>query len=845
MSSEERERGGLERAAMALISGIVIVAPLALGAVHLPVVLALLGAALVALALILWSRRPGPVRWPVLASPFALLGAWGLLQLLPLGQPLHGWLDPAGWQLYLEGARAAGIDPGARPLSLDPARTADRIARYALLVVALMAVSNLPRTRWRQRWLGATVLGAGALTLAVGGLQDWAAPGLYLGFYQADRPPTWGSTFVNWNQASSLYAACAMVAAAFAMPGRDTSRDATRRRRVALALVFVCLGPTLLHESLGSWLMVLGAGALLVLAGSSRRLERAGALVVGGIAALVGAWALAWALAWGRVARGWLRGWPWPINALERAHVARATLRVSAEHARVGAGLGAVERTIYPHLGWAEHRRVFIEVAEHELLEWLLGAGWLVGGLAVALLLAAWLAPLAVRRDGPRQLYPVAFGAFVVGIAQLHFPFFMVGLGLALLVWWQACLERGLMRTESHEGWRGALARRARLTLLWRHGVAAGLVVALAGLGAGALSLASAPPPDEALAEAPRAELEALIHQIPSEGRVYMGLARHALEADELERAARLARRAWALEAMPHARILLAHTLWRAGEREAAVVHYRTTWASSHDIELALRSSLELAREPAQRAQLLGPARPKIWRRAAGLVAATEGRGAALDLALALVEARPQDVEAHALVLDLYGQAGRAELALLWARSMFYTDFEDRERAAEVAYQAWIDNLIALGQRERALEVIERALEELPEHEALAWRVLELAGARSEWSPEMAARVEDAFARACRGTLRVSQRRRCNELRARRLEHRGELEEAERQRRLIMERTQDPRQLASFLVRRRRCAALRHLAARWRARADEQLEAWFDRQIARCERGIRQDLEAP
>lgn len=116
--------GPAAAAAEALALAAVVGAPLAIGAVHLPIVLAVAAIGCLAFALLAHSLRGGRLHAGWLAAALLGVNAWTLLQLVPLPPGLLGGLAPATAALY----EAAGAG-GWRPLSLDAAATAAQAAR--------------------------------------------------------------------------------------------------------------------------------------------------------------------------------------------------------------------------------------------------------------------------------------------------------------------------------------------------------------------------------------------------------------------------------------------------------------------------------------------------------------------------------------------------------------------------------------------------------------------------------------------------------------------------------------------------------------------------------------------
>lgn len=252
-------------AALALIG-----APLALGAVHLPVMLAVSALGCLAFMLLVLSLRPASLHVGWLAPLLLAVNAAVLAQLVPLPPGLVELVAPRTAELY----RDAGVT-GWHPLSLDPAGTAAQAARGIgwLCLFAVLQHRAGESKRARRRILQ-YVAGAGA-AVAVLGFGHWLAgeKQTLLGLYTFAGPKLFLSTLGNANNLSGFLNLGGLVALGLAAQAERT------RVRVAWAAAFcVCVAGSILTASRGG-AMALLAGLLIVPAlgwGSRRRKEQTG-----------------------------------------------------------------------------------------------------------------------------------------------------------------------------------------------------------------------------------------------------------------------------------------------------------------------------------------------------------------------------------------------------------------------------------------------------------------------------------------------------------------------------------------------------------------------------------------
>ncbi len=181
-----------------------------------------------------FASRGGSV--PVIV---AVLGAATLaiaVQLLPLPPALVRLVSPGAADLFESTLRPIGLWPAARPLSLDPPETARELAKALVCLAALAASARLAASRRRADLLLGALAASGAV-VAIAGL----AAALF-GLGPLLEPKV---AFVNPNHLSGFLELAAFVALGFAL------RDRGERRALWLLAFAVSGGGVFLSLSRG------------------------------------------------------------------------------------------------------------------------------------------------------------------------------------------------------------------------------------------------------------------------------------------------------------------------------------------------------------------------------------------------------------------------------------------------------------------------------------------------------------------------------------------------------------------------------------------------------------------
>lgn len=306
MGAEGRTAAAFHRAIVLALAALLVLAPLALGAVlplaYVPL-LALAGAAgTLSWALAHWERAHGleaaPVPWRGALLGFHLLVA---LQLVPLPPALLRVLSPGSFDFY---AQPLLLPLAAwRPISVSPADTL-----RGLLFLAAMGL--LYATAWREcqkerelRLLAGAVVVAGLLTSLVAFVQAGRGDTRIYGFIELRWDWAMFGPYVNRNHFAGHLAMALPLALALALHALERlSAERRRTRRGLLLLLAESDGSRLvLHVALACFLAaglvgsrsrgalaaVLASMSLLVVA---RRDWRRPALLVGLVAVCGAAW---------------------------------------------------------------------------------------------------------------------------------------------------------------------------------------------------------------------------------------------------------------------------------------------------------------------------------------------------------------------------------------------------------------------------------------------------------------------------------------------------------------------------------------------------------------------------
>lgn len=325
----------------------------------------------------------------MLKALVALTLALPLVQLLPL--PPQVWQSLPARAIASEALESAGLDPGWRPLSLDPARTL--VAALGLIVpLAVLGLGwSLSRTELVR--LGWIVVGLGMVGFAWGVPQVISNGATAVPYPENPMPGVMFASFANRNSAGVFFLLCLAFALWLRPASQTVSHQSLRAAAIAVLVLAVWLTQSRSAIILSALLLALAALGRLVAwhraaPGNSAAMPRPGkrlALVAGGLILLI-ALALA-SLPGTRIE-----------TALDRftfAQEGRIELWEDAAHSAgrfwpAGAGMGTFDEVFQldeslEHLGPRTAGR-----AHNDYLEIAIEAG--VAGLALVL---AWMVVIA------------------------------------------------------------------------------------------------------------------------------------------------------------------------------------------------------------------------------------------------------------------------------------------------------------------------------------------------------------------------------------------------------------------------------------------------------------------
>ncbi|MGB7809665.1 MAG: O-antigen ligase family protein [Polyangia bacterium] len=401
-SSRGYRRGGILTWATAALLGVVLLgAPLAMGAVHRPVLLAVMAVVVLAAGAATWlAARSGQNFQPhlPLLVPLCFV-AIAAVQSVPLPSGVRARLDPAGSELL-----AFGQPKAVAALSLDPPATHTELAKagaVACVAFAALVLSAGRRLRLAVPFLVAT---AGVAVLIVGLGHRAAFETRVYGLIAPGGEGLPVGPFINRNHEAELLELSAFVALALAYAG--TTRD---KRLIWKLVAAVLMAGALSTLSRGS-VLALGVGAItwLVLRPATDDSEPrprsrfvaalVGLLVVGGITVALGGDRVL-----GRV-------WATHAANAEKIQVWKDALKMIPAHP-MGIGLGAFSR-VYPAYQTVS-RVSWFEFLENQPLGILIEAG-IPGALLVVVALV-----LTARRLGKRARRDKIEASLLAGLAAV------------------------------------------------------------------------------------------------------------------------------------------------------------------------------------------------------------------------------------------------------------------------------------------------------------------------------------------------------------------------------------------------------------------------------------------
>jgi tetratricopeptide (TPR) repeat protein len=483
--SDRRGRGGgratsrLDLATRALLVAITLGSVLALGAVHVPVLLvvATLAAGAAALAAALRATSRGATPWPWPAALAAALAAYSALQAVPLPVDWLRVVAPQNADVWQRALDLAGETRSFVPLSLDPGASVVEVTRwltYGGVFAAAAVVASRRGSAWGVSVVFLCALAAGVTTLAHGLVGATKVFGLY---EPAFRVVPWHvGPLLNANNLAGY-----LNLGAFAGIGLMLMRRPMVPVWIAGAGVALIVGVEIVAASRGG-VLALPVG-LAVLAVTLRR--RPGQRADDGLSGRV-KWVVAGVVAsgvafavLGATGQVWHELYDKNAEKIEMIGWAAPLVR---DHAWLGVGRGAFE-SAFPAYRFAPGHVSYTHI-ENFPAQW--AAEWGLPVAAAALAGFAWAfrpGPLGVGRS---TLATAAWTGVLVVLLQnlfdlaLEVPAVDVALALVLGSLWGDVDRRRLLP-------RAADGERAALRLPMRGALVGVAVVATASLAATAL----------------------------------------------------------------------------------------------------------------------------------------------------------------------------------------------------------------------------------------------------------------------------------------------------------------------------------------------------------------------
>lgn len=848
-----------------MLCGALLISVCLLGAVHWPVVIGLAALIWGAGALHLMQRRAhkGQGHSGVLTPAtlaFSILGFGALLQLIPLPLGAQQALGLPQAELYINSwSLVFGQAPTTpRPLSLDPAASADRALRWLTLASALFVSAQLLGRPGYGRIIKLAVLGVGAVAFGLGVADHLIGQPEFLGLYKAQVPSRGLSPFVNPNHSAAFYGLCS-IAALSGLLKQDDERVASWMRLVwgLGAVGFGLL--SVIHDSRSVWialslsLSIIMIGFIFSSTRSRDLLERlarpsaqARSLTVGGIL-VAGLGALVALLASGALI---------PLasaDALARAQVIRAAFTTSSKFWTFGAGAGAVEQVIYPTIDWHQLASATIPVAENELAEWAMTMGWPLALLATLGFIAYLRHALPLIDQGQRRLRTtrqsaLALWIYLALVAMFHFPFMALGVGLPALVLLEGSIVRAARPSKTSSQTPTESARQGvklswRGQLVWHSVMGVMLIIAIA-LGAHhrlpELKRQDAQPLDPS-------HIKTHLLARPADSSIFSALATDALAHGSPDDALKYAQRAFALQPQAHRQLLVAHCLARSGKLPEAIASYGqlfdgTFKSLNEDWVVFLLNDVNAA---LGRADALKRADERLWRLAARHILAKQGQDQTLEFLSALVEQSPTQEAAYDLLIRQYIGAKLYDLAELWARLMSEAPLSGGERAQARGHVLLIHTLMAQDRADEAQLALEQALKRFPKDNALL--LMRLKTLKREPTPDDITRIERAHSALCATTTDRDAALACDRAKAWLYVQRGEEARADQALVALLYDHAFASDLIREYLKRRKCLKLKSLATQYGASRvkGKALDAAQRRAQAQLEQASKRCAKSP
>jgi O-antigen ligase/tetratricopeptide (TPR) repeat protein len=581
----------------AALCAVIFCAPLLVGSVHRPVVVAVMLFAALALCLLVSAEILGRRALRVTSAVLLLVAllAVPLVQSLPLPAGLSRRIDPAADLLLAE---SPVYGSPLRPLSLDPPETRAVVGRMGAVLAIFVAAFHLASGRSRRQLLLRMVASSALAALVIGLGHRMLGEDKIYGTFMGSRGLLNGP-FINPNHNAQFLELGAFVCVACALVG------ASALNRVGWLTAAALLGAGALGTLSRGALLGLGAGTILFIClrnpapdEQSAEPPRRGSMFWIGIMVLV-LGVVAVSLGADQILT---RVGGTHVGQEARLELWRDSLRILWAHP-FGIGRGAFARVFPIYRTMEGNIAVRFDFIENEPLQYLIEMGW-VGFLAViAALIFVVRGAARVRRRDPIE---TALAAALVAVLVHN----LVDFGLETLgiqIPFAAVLGTLLGRARNVERRVWAPPRIAL--------VCAAAVVAV-GIGVGSLASANAADFDAQLkgAATPEAKRQLALDAQAAHPLDYFYVLSQAsaepLEADAAGRSPRLHALNHALllcPRCPDVHVAVASTLWALNKRSQALGEWRSAVATRPVLfEAILKQVWSLGAHPPELATLAG-----------------------------------------------------------------------------------------------------------------------------------------------------------------------------------------------------------------------------------------------
>jgi O-antigen ligase len=361
--------------------------------------------------------------------PLLLLAGFAFLQSVALPRAVVNRLSPLRLELAEAASRALGqAPPVSLPLSLAPELSRLAGTEVLAFVVACLLAALAARDRWGERFLQASLVGAGLCQVLVGAL--WKERNERWGITLADAEGRLRGTFVNPDHAACFLALVAPLALAWAFASWERFRREPNREPALLGLAggmlaFLVLALGVVFSASRAGLLALALATATTSAFLAR--ARAGWMAAAGFGALLVALLLAGLSAWQAAFGRWLATVPGALAWDTRVQVWQHTWHMARKFLWAGSGFGTFRYAFAIAPGQEVPASVSFWHAHNDYLELLLTTG-IPGVLLVAF--AAFRVVRALYRTWSSQLSgtgralpAAAFGTLAAACLHACFDF--------------------------------------------------------------------------------------------------------------------------------------------------------------------------------------------------------------------------------------------------------------------------------------------------------------------------------------------------------------------------------------------------------------------------------------